>query len=177
MLSVEGDKVDEEAAQESLPSGENTLTDENGIVEGGVYIIRSLVGNDKTIDIAGGAENAKNGTNIQTWENNGTKAQEWKITKNSDDGTYIIVNPTTGRVLDVAGGSKNAGANIQLWENNGSCAQRWKISKQSEGYILKSACSDLALDVAGASSTNGANIQLWVANGTDAQKWSFNLVE
>ena len=165
------EKVNNTEENESAESTSSNIIDgEND------YIIESIVNNSKTIDIAGGAEGARNGTNIQLWDANGTNAQSWRFIYNSADDTYTIKNLVTGKVLDVAGGSMVAGTNVQLWEENGSCAQKWYIEQKENQYIFISACSGLALDAAGGSMTNGTNIQVWDANDTNAQKWKIEKV-
>ena len=137
----------------------------------GTYTIISALDSNKVLDISGGAESAKNGTNIQLWERNGTKAQEWELVYNSSDKTYTLVNPYTGKTLDVSCAGTVNGTNIQLWEKHETCAQRWKIREENGYYVLTSACSARVLDVSAAKTANGTNIQLWEANGTKAQKW------
>ena len=85
-----------------------------------------------------------------------------------------MINPNSGKALDVVGASSNDGANVQLWERSDSCAQRWKIVQTLDNYYsLISSCSDNEmLDMYGASTNNGTNIQLWHNNLGDAQKWS-----
>ncbi|MBR2753946.1 RICIN domain-containing protein [Candidatus Saccharibacteria bacterium] len=137
----------------------------------GTYVLQSELDNKKVLDIDGGVKNAKNGTNIQLYEKNGTEAQQWKIQAN-DDGTYTIINPATKKVLDVEAGSKNDGANIQLYESNGTCAQRWKIVKgEADNYTIYSACSGRVIDVSAGNTANGTNIQIYTSNNTKAQKW------
>ena len=141
-------------------------------VANGRYVISSGLVISKAIDIAGGATNAKNGTNIQLYEKNSTDAQKWNVIYGSD-GYYTIQNMATGKYLEVNGSQTHNGANVQLYNSNGSCAQKWQIVKNNDGYILYSACSGKALDVAGARTTNGTNIQIYMKNGCVAQKWYF----
>ena len=141
-------------------------------VANGDYVISSGLVISKAVDIAGGVTAAKNGTNIQLYEKNGTNAQKWNVSFGSD-GYYMIKNTSTGKYLDVAGAQTQNGANVQLYEKNGSCAQKWQIVNNDNGYILYSACSGKALDVAGARTNDGANIQIYMRNGCAAQKWYF----
>ncbi len=143
------------------------------ILEDGNYMIVSALDNNKVLDISGGAEGAKNGTNIQLWQKNNSKAQEWKVTYNKEDDTYTLVNPYTKRALDVNRADIVNGTNIQLWETHETCAQRWKIEKEGKYYTLNSVCSDKVIDVSAAEKTNGTNIQLWQSNTSSAQKWKF----
>ena len=144
---------------------------ESSEISDGTYVLQSELNNKKVIDINGGVKNAKNGTNIQLFESNGTEAQQWKIQANND-GTYTIINPATNKVLDVEAGSTKDGANIQLYESNGTCAQRWRIVKgEGDNYTIYSACSGRVIDVSAGSTANGANIQIFAPNNTKAQKW------
>ena len=138
----------------------------------GTYTLRSALNENKVLDVSGGVANARNGTNIQLYDSNGTEAQRWRIQSNGD-GTYTVVNPATGKVLDVAAGSRVDGGNIQLYDSNGTCAQRWQIAKSADGvgYVFYSMCSGKTIDVAGASVSNGTNIQIYAPNNTRAQKW------
>ena len=53
---------------------------------------------DKCMDVTGGA--TASGTAVQLWECNGTGAQEWRWRQQTR-----LVNPQSGRCLEVAGGS------------------------------------------------------------------------
>lgn len=138
----------------------------------GNYVITSAVNERLAIDITNGINTAKDGTNIQVWEKNGTPAQDWKIIKNNN-GTYTIKNTKTNRALDVAGGLKTPGTNVQLFTSNSTCAQQWQIKKNTDGtYRITSACSsNIVLDLAGGVAKNGGNVQIWSSNGTKAQGW------
>lgn len=87
-----------------------------------------------------------------------------------------LVDPTTGRALDVSGANASSGANVQTWAENGTLAQVWNlvgINAIDDGwYTLRSALdTGKALDLDGAAYDNGANVQLWGANDSDAQRW------
>ena len=158
------------------------VTKEDGIrranINEGDYVIESALDFAKAIDVTGGVDAAKNGTNIQLYDKNGTEAQKWHISKNSD-GTYTIINPATGKSLDVADGKMDNGANIQLYGSNGTCAQKWWIGSNTDGtYSVFSSCNiEMAIDVFDAARVNGANIQLYRSNGTNAQRWKLDLVK
>ena len=151
---------------------EATATERSEGAYPGVYRIVSALDSNKVVDISGGVGGAKNGTNIQLWEKNGTEAQEWKLVYN-DNGTYAIVNPHTGKSLDVDCAGTSNGTNIKLWQSHETCAQRWRIEAADKYYIIRSSCSDKVLDAKNAGTVNGTNIQLWEKNGSKAQKWKF----
>ena len=148
---------------------------ESSRIEEGVYTIQSALNSNKVVDIANGAENAKDGTNIQLFDSNKSEAQKWQI-KNNGDGTYTVINPKSGKTIDVSGGGMQDGVNVQIYQGNSSCAQKWRIAQNDDGtYTFYSTCSGRPLDVNGASAANGANIQIYAPNKTTAQKWILKL--
>ena len=66
---------------------------------------------------------------------NNTEAQEFEIEKVSD-GYYKIESKLSGKVLDVANGSRTAGANVWQYSWNGSDAQLWRFVDAGDGKIL-----------------------------------------
>ena len=144
------------------------LPKSSSITEGD-YVIRSALRADAVVDVYAGS--SANGANIQLYSNNGSGAQKWKISKESD-GSYTIRNIATGNSLDVEGGRIRNGTNVQSYSYNGSCAQKWHIvQNEDKSYSIYSVCSGRVLDVVNANSNNGANIQIYRPNGTAAQKW------
>lgn len=139
-------------------------------VPDGVYHIQSGSGKKMVVDVEDG--NIQDGANIQLYDNDGTGAQEWIITYNTDTDDYNIINSTSLKALDVTGGSLESGANIQLWSSNHSCAQRWKlISVGKDELKIASSCSGKVMDVTGGKFVNGSNLQIWKDNNTVAQRW------
>ena len=174
-ISVEDVKKDESPNiaimqyQEKTTQGWNIIP-VNSLEKDGLYTIQSRVNEKKVIDISGGINNARNGTNIQIWNNNNTGAQRWQIEK-TNDGYYRIVNYQSKKTIDVVAGLSSDGANIQIWDNNNSCAQKWSILKNDNYYTFISACSNKVIDLEAGLAMNGQNIQLYGANDTKAQQW------
>ncbi|MBQ9067866.1 MAG: RICIN domain-containing protein [Eggerthellaceae bacterium] len=140
----------------------------------GVYEFSPSHASALRMDLAGASASA--GANVQVYTSNGSAAQRWAITRNSD-GYYTVRSAATGTVVDVAGGSPCVGANAQAWPGNDTAAQRWAISRNSDGsFTLASKLSGNVLDVAGGSRTAGANVQLYASNGTAAQHWNLKEV-
>ena len=51
---------------------------------------------------------------------------------------YYIINPQSGKALDVNRGGNANGTNIHLWERNQSGAQKWVIHADGiKEYIIK----------------------------------------
>lgn len=134
-------------------------------IDDGEYIISSSAEN-KVIDITGGVEGAKDGTNIQVYTRNDTDAQKWIVAYEAD-GYYTIKNSNTGKSLDVLGAGTSDGTNVHLYGFNGSCAQKWRIVEDANGYVILSACSGLALDI------DGGNVQIYTRSSSRAQNWNF----
>lgn len=91
----------------------------------GCYKIKSLK-DGKALDVAWGGKSS--GTNVRTYDDNGTDAQKW-IIKESTNGTYNIVSKCNNLYLDVAYGSTNEGTNIWVYEKNNSEAQNFIFEK------------------------------------------------
>jgi hypothetical protein len=138
-------------------------------LEDGIYTIASAVNTGKVLDISGGSK--ANSANLQLYQFNGSAAQQFRFTWNTD-GTYTITCVNSEKVLDVSGGSIKNSANVQQYSSNGSAAQKWILRSQGDGYYTIIALgSGRVLDVKGASSANGTNIQIYDYNGTKAQKF------
>lgn len=158
-------------------------TTENG------YRTIAIHGAGAVLDAAGG--NDANGTKLQTYAANGTKAQKWIIEKDGE--RFRIVSALNGqKVADVPGGSIASGAGLQLYGANGTAAQSFyfvdptavrseldKLASDNrevvkDGDYAIAAGPDLSrmvLDVTGGSASNGANVQIYQSNTTAAQRW------
>lgn len=126
----------------------------------GIVLVNAESG--RAIDVAGG--NAASGTDVDTWEVNGTRAQGFFpiATTPVSPGTYRVRCVADGRVLDVSGASFANGANVQLWADNGTGAQRWDVTVvDGGGIVLRNSRSRLALDVLNAAGSEGTNVQQW----------------
>lgn len=136
----------------------------------GTYTFGSKLNTSMKMDVSGASRS--NYGNVQIWAGNGTNAQKWKVTHDSN-GYVTLTSVNSGKVLDVNGGVSANGTNVQQYDSNGTYAQKWIAVKNSDGsYTLQSALAENAvLDVNGGSSANGANVQLYTSNGTNAQKW------
>lgn len=136
----------------------------------GTYTFGSKLNTSMKMDVSGASRS--NYGNVQIWAGNGTNAQKWKVTHDSN-GYVTLTSVNSGKVLDVNGGSSSNGTNVQQYDSNGTYAQKWIAVKNSDGsYTLQSALAENAvLDVNCGSRANGTNVQLYTSNGTKAQKW------
>lgn len=88
------------------------------------------------------------------------------------EGAYKLINPNSGKALDVYGNRTADGTNVNIYTDNGAINQKWTISKNSDGtYKIISQSSNKVLDVDGNQTTDGANVQIWSDNGGNNQKW------
>lgn len=135
------------------------------------YHILSVSNKSLTIDVANGSSG--NGANVQAYQKNGTGAQKWDFSRNSD-GSYTILNSQSKKALDVANGKAASGANVQQYVSNGTAAQRWQVVYNSDGSfrIASKLNSNLVLTIDGALS-NGANISIRQYTGSANQKFTF----
>ena len=153
------EKLDQLAAE-----NKNTLTD-------GVYKIGNAQNSNYVLDIASGSKN--NGANVQLYLSNGTTAQSFKVTHDTN-GYVTFTNVNSGRALDVSGGKVANYSNIQQYNSNGTKSQKWIVKKSGSGYTIISALdSNYVLDLSGGKVVNSRNIQIYQGNGSTAQQWTF----
>jgi len=84
---------------------------------------------------------------------------------------FMLINPQTGKALDVNGAKCDAGTNIHLWDVNRSGAQIFHYHYDSKA-IVNVMCNK-AIDISAFNCNDGANIQLWSRNRSGAQQFSF----
>ena len=136
-------------------------------VKEGTYYFYTGLGN-RVLDVKGAGKS--NGTNVQIYTPNKTKAQQFKVQKVGK--YYKIINVNSGKALDVKGGSTKNKANIQQYKYNGTKAQLWTFESAGSGYYyLKNVGSGKVLDVAGGKTKNGTNVWQYKLNRSKAQKW------
>ena len=138
---------------------------ESARIPDGTYSIAN-VGSGKLIDINGGTKSATAGTTVHAWNSNGTDAQKWKVSNNSD-GTFTIINPALGLVLDGDNG-------LTIEENRNQCSQKWKILKYDNDYIISTTCSGAVLQN---NSLNSESIIVGSAIKGNTIKWRINLID
>ncbi len=153
----------------TVQPGEQTLPN-------GTYAIVSRLDAGKVLDVR--SASVLSGANIQLYHRNDTAAQAFNLT--FKDGFYTIINPNSGKALDVAGGDRAfySGANIQQYQPNGTDAQKWRIDRNIDGtYTIISKKTGYVIDVASADTADGTNIQQYRPNGTKAQKFRLEAME
>ncbi len=140
----------------------------------GYYVLKNL-GSGKWLDLSGA--NTADGTAVQTWEWNGTKAQRWQIAAayavESNAYFSIVSALSSNTIVGAAYAQTSEGTNVSLTTKSTYDTQKWLFILNSDkaSYTIVNAGAGLALDVANGSAYSGANVQLWSRNSTAAQKW------
>ena len=118
-----------------------------------------------------------NGTNVWLYDQNGTAAQIWQITRDSS-GFMSIRCMNSGLCLDVSGNGRKNGTNVQIYEGNGTDAQKWSFLPADETppsecvlQIFSAQDHSQMWDVSGASLDNGTVVQTYKSNHTGCQYW------
>lgn len=159
------------SSEEVLSSGWIFKTLSNGTIN----IIS--VKDGKNLDVRYGS--TADGTIIQKYSGNGTKAQQFKLYKTKanediEEGIYVIHSALSDSyVIDVSGASKSCGANVQLYQKNGTAAQKFVVKKAADGtYNIYSYNSGMALSVQDSKSSNMANVMQFFHVNAIGQKWN-----
>lgn len=151
----------------------NSLAQSNkNVLADGTYVISTALSSNYVLDVYGGY--TWNKANVQLFAKNGTDAQVFKVTHDSQ-GYVTFTNVNSGKVLEVAGSRAGNNANVQQYSLDGSRAQKWVVQKNGSGYTIISALDpNFVLDLSGALVMNGRNIGLYQNNGSKAQQWNFS---
>lgn len=151
----------------------NSLAQSNkNVLADGTYVISTALSSNYVLDVYGGY--TWNKANVQLFAKNGTDAQAFKVTHDSQ-GYVTFTNVNSGKVFEVAGSRAGNNANVQQYSLDGSRAQKWVVQKNGSGYTIISALDpNFVLDLSGALVMNGRNIGLYQNNGSKAQQWNFS---
>lgn len=138
--------------------------------EGSILYISSALNSSKMLDVYGGSR--LNEANIQVYDSNMTKGQQWKISYDSK-GYATFTNVGSGKVLDVYGADASPGANVQQYAANGGRGQKWIIKNADDGNvaIFSALWPGLVLDIYGGAAVNEANVQIYSDDGGANQRW------
>ena len=156
----------------------SVYTDSNsGLVDGGTYRIKN-VNSGLYLDVTGCSD--KDGTNIQQYSGNTSKAQMFKLVS-IGNGYYKLVSLTgsANKVVDITAKSKANGANVELYSDKNGINQQFKISSAGNGrYVMYTRITNNSsvVEVTAKSKNNGANVEQWEYNGGLNQQWYFERV-
>ncbi|MDG4859340.1 family 43 glycosylhydrolase [Streptomyces sp. T-3] len=87
---------------------------------------------------------------------------------------YAIVNRSSGKCLEVAGGSSADGANARQWTCSGGAHQKWRVEDRGDDTSrLVNVATGKVLDTADCSSADGADLRQWSWLNNTCQKFRF----
>ncbi|MFF6783104.1 RICIN domain-containing protein [Streptomyces sp. NPDC012510] len=86
---------------------------------------------------------------------------------------YKVLNKSSGKAVDISGGSNSDGANIIHWTDSGAQNQRWRFVPVGDGsYEIVSQDTGKLLDVKDRLTTDGAGIVQWSDTNGANQHWT-----
>jgi arabinan endo-1,5-alpha-L-arabinosidase len=90
-----------------------------------------------------------------------------------DDGTYVITNNNSKKVLQLENGDTLNGANVVQYTETGDTIQHWEITYVGDGYykISPVLAPDKALEVYECLTSDGANVQIGIYDEKKCQQW------
>ena len=140
------------------------------LTKGGI-LVRSKLNNSLVLDISGA--NTSAGANVQVYSNNGTYAQKYRVRSTDlldNNRSFVFINETSGKALDVSNGSHANGAVVQLYEVNGTGSQCFKAVAAGNGkYYLQNIQSGKYIDV---DTNTTTKIQQWEGKSGANKQWS-----
>lgn len=144
----------------------------------GSYLIESALRPGFYLGSKGGG--ASNGVNVELSANDNNShfalfSTSPSVAKCEDilPAGYFTLSPacnSTGKVLDIAGGSSSSGANVQLYSSNGTLAQLFSFEYHDGYYVIRNVKSQKALDVDGGKLVPGTNVQQWECDSANANQ-------
>lgn len=138
-------------------------------IANGVYTMGVSNKKTKLVEVEGCSKN--NCGNVDIYEINGGKNQQWSF-KYNGAGYYKIINVNSGLALDVEGASLAPGTNVLQYKSKSGKNQLWGVQKNSDGtYSIYSALNGMALDVHGASTADLTNVETYFSNGGKNQRF------
>ena len=120
------------------------------------YTFAAQVAGDRCLDVNGGF--SADGTKFQSWECNGSGAQQFRV-EDLGGGLSRVVHVPTSKCMDVAGAGTADGTQIQLHACNDTQAQIFRFIDLSAGNVqILNPHSNKCVDVNGRSTANGAKV-------------------
>ena len=137
-------------------------------IPNGEYYINSWMKDSSGFDIAGGSTNRE--VPLQLFTYNTSEAQRYNFVSQRD-GSYVIRNVNSNKVLDVSSGQACQEATVWQYDYNGSAAQRWFIRDAGDAYYLQSALGNWVLNITNSSLVDGTRINLHSPTGNGLQRF------
>ena len=136
-------------------------------INDGVYNIIPMHCFNRAIEITNGSK--ENMANLQLYEYNNSKSQQFEIKYNSENKYYTIKCLCSNKYLTV---DYNNECNIVQTDENKLFNQRWYIVKKGDNYEIIS-YNSLLMDVNGKGQDLGTNISCFVRTGNLNQQFQF----
>ncbi len=150
-------------------AAQNKENGNNEGIENGLYVIESLVGKGKVLDVCGAEKT--DGAKLHIWEKSKKLSdslnQIFYIDRNQD-GSYVIVSLHAEMFLGTKGENKDVKQFNPSFRDN--C--KWEVNVKGNNICeLKLKSNKLSLDVCEGKDQNGTKLQLWESNNTKAQQF------
>lgn len=137
-------------------------------IQDGIYIIESLVGQRKLLDIAEGSN--EQGTKMIIWEPCYGAHQAFRFSYDESDGCYTIQAMHSNKYIGVEKSTDGENTQVKQYDLPIEDNLKWEIIPNSAGYYeFKIKSTGFMLDVCNAQNDNGINLQLYQRNNTKAQ--------
>jgi alpha-galactosidase len=91
-----------------------------------------------------------------------------RVSRTDGDNPAALLNPISGRCLDVRGGVAGPGAPVILWDCHGRENQRWTM--EPDGTVR--GIAGMCLDAYGGASANGTEVGIFACHGRENQLWT-----
>ncbi|QEU90993.1 hypothetical protein CP970_08955 [Streptomyces kanamyceticus] len=140
------------------------------------FSLGSYSNDGRVLDVQGGG--TKNGTHVITYTDRGGANQKWKF-RGTVNGTYALVSSSSGKCLDVNGGTRASnGAYVHEWDcgTQAHPAQSWllKYAADSPGQIIiKNSYSGRCLEVLGNKTGDSALAGASTCTDEPNQRWAW----
>ncbi len=97
------------------------------------------------------------------------RRKQWRAQANGS-----LLNPQSGRCLDVPQGSTANGTDLQIYDCNALWTPVWTLPGSPTGPIVGPGTAAMCVDVDTNTATNGNLVQLWDCTGVPGQQWAMH---
>lgn len=166
-------KANQTAAQLFFAIDSNPVVDSLGQnVADGVYCFESA---GLVLDVKGAS--AESGATLQSYANNGTVAQAFRLTYDSASGYYTIASLVSGKLIDADYGSVVPRGAVHLYgslDDAGSYTKNrfWILEPSGEGFAIKNAANGLYLSLESGVAVTSTDVATWTLTQTKGFTWT-----
>jgi len=140
----------------------------------GTWHIVSRIGSALCID----ERNNNNGGPVVIFKNYSANAKhtQWVLERQTD-GTYIIMNAQSKRVIDVPKSSQDSGEKLIQYNRHGAGNQRWRIARDRDGYVMfTNVVSGKVIDIPNSTTVDNTQVIQYNSHGGNNQKFKLEPV-